>query len=49
MRPSRLLRTCLIPLLGLLLAGCGETAAAPALPTATPVLATVTATAPAAP
>jgi len=46
MRPRRLLRTCLIPLLGLLLglllAGCGEPSAAPAPPTATPVPATAT-------
>ncbi len=45
MRPRRLLLTCLFPLLGLLLAGCGDPAAAPAPPTATPVPATVTAAA----
>ncbi len=42
MRPRRLLRPCLIPLLGLLLAGCGTPAAAPAPPTATPAPATAT-------
>ncbi len=42
MRPRRLLLTCLLPLLGLLLAGCGEPAAAPAPPTATPIPATST-------
>ncbi len=44
MRPGHLLLISLIALLGLLLAGCGTPAAAPAPPTATPVPATVTAT-----
>ncbi len=42
MRPRHLLLTCLFPLLGLLLAGCGDPAAAPAPPTATSIPATST-------